>query len=321
MSPKSAGGTRPTVVAVSSCGPRPLTGISNRCDNRSMSLMTPLLVLSRVQAVQLLNAKRSGQSTVTISPDLNLTQTEVILRPEHAIFFNERQLSWPGIEEIAATKDTCFVVQENGLQPIQRFSPLTNRFCSLMPTDLAPTLLIAGFPMHRIKDTDPYHDTLSKIRAIKPVVGQVLDTTTGLGYTAIEASRTADHVVTIELDPTVLDIARLNPWSQRLFSNPKIAQLVADSCEAIQAMTDRAFSRIIHDPPTVSLAGELYSGAFYRQLFRVLSQGGRLFHYMGDLDSNLGGRVAKGAIRRLRDAGFARVRPYPRAFGVVAYKL
>jgi hypothetical protein len=86
-------------------------------------------------------------------------------------------------------------------------------------------------------------------------------------------------------------------------------------------MTDRAFSRIIHDPPTVSLAGELYSGAFYRQLFRVLSQGGRLFHYMGDLDSNLGGRVAKGAIRRLRDAGFARVRPYPRAFGVVAYKL
>lgn len=188
-----------------------------------------------------------------------------------------------------------------------------------MPTALAPTLLVAGFPMHRIKDTDPHHDTLRKIRALGPISGHVLDTTTGLGYTAIEASRKADHVITIELDPAVLEVARLNPWSQRLFDNPKITQLVGDAAELIQTMEDEAFSRIIHDPPTLSLAGELYSGAFYRQLARVLARGGRLFHYMGDPNSSLGKRVGKGAMRRLRDAGFAEVWPYPEAFGVVAH--
>lgn len=282
--------------------------------------MAPLLVLSHVQAAQLLNAHQGGQSTLSISPDLGLTQIEVTLQPEQVVFPDGRQLSWPGIEEIAANKNACFVVRENGLERVQRFSSETNRYCSLMPTDLAPTLLIAGFPMHRIKDTDPYHDTLSKIKAIKPIVGQVLDTTTGLGYTAIEASRTAEHVITIELDPAVLEIARLNPWSQQLFDNSKITQLVGDSYEVIEKLSDRAFSRIIHDPPTFSLAGELYSGAFYQQLFRVLTRGGQLFHYIGDLNSSLGQRVAKGTVQRLRDSGFEKVRPYPPAFGLIAYK-
>ncbi len=282
--------------------------------------MPLLLVLSHIQAVQLLDARRAGRSTATISPDLNLTQTEVTLNPEHVTFPAERHLSWPDIEEIAAAESTCFLLTEDGIRAIQAFSRVTNRFCSLMPTDLAPTLLVAGFPMHRIKDTDPHHDTLSKIQAIEPVVGRVLDTATGLGYTAIEASRTADHVLTIELDPTVLDVARLNPWSQELFGNPKITQMMGDACEVVQGLEDGAFSRIIHDPPTFSLAGELYSGVFYRQLCRLLARGGRLFHYMGDPNSDRGGRVTRGAVRRLRDAGFARVDRCPKAFGVVAHK-
>ena len=62
-----------------------------------------------------------------------------------------------------------------------------------MPTSGAPTLLIAGFPMHRIKNIDPHRDTLNKIKAARPS-GQVLDTSMGLGYTAIQAARTSDHV-------------------------------------------------------------------------------------------------------------------------------
>ena len=282
--------------------------------------MAALLVLSHVQATQLLNAKRGGQSIISISPDLGLTHIEALLSPDQVTFANEKQLAWSEVEEIAENKNVCFVLQANGLHRIQRFSSETNRFCSLMPTDLAPMLLIAGFPMHRIKDTDPYHDTLSKVKAIKPVVGRVLDTTTGLGYTAIEASRTAHQVITVELDPAVLEIARLNPWSQPLFDNPKITQLVGDSCEVIQELKDGMFSRIIHDPPTFSLAGELYSGTFYQELARVLTRGGRLFHYIGDLNSSLGRRVAKGAAQRLLDSGFARVQPYPPAFGLVVHK-
>jgi predicted methyltransferase len=282
--------------------------------------MSPLPVLSHIQAAQLLDAKRAERPTAAISPDLGLTETEVVLHQDGVTFCGGGRLSWPDVEEIAAAENACFALCADGIRRVQAFSAVTNRFCSLMPTALAPTLLVAGFPMHRIKDTDPYHDTLSKIRALEPISGQVLDTTTGLGYTAIEASRKADHVTTIELDPAVLEVARLNPWSQRLFDNPKITQLVGDAAELIEDMADGTFSRIIHDPPTLSLAGDLYSGAFYAQLFRVLARGGRLFHYLGDPNSTSGRRVGKGAVRRLRDAGFARVLPYPQGFGVVAHK-
>ena len=69
-----------------------------------------------------------------------------------------------------------------------------------------------------------------------------------------------------------------------------------------------------------SLAGELYSGEFYRHLYRVLARKGRLFHYIGDLESRSGRNVARGVVRRLQEAGFSRVVRRPEAFGVVAYK-
>ena len=181
-------------------------------------------------------------------------------------------------------------------------------------------MLVAGFPMHRIKGTDPYEDTLCKLGTLKPVVGNVLDTATGLGYTAIEASKTAQHVVTIELDPAVLEVARLNPWSEALFNNSKISLISGDSFEVIQGLHDGSFSRVIHDPPSFSLAGELYSGQFYQELFRVLSHKGRLFHYTGDLHSSFGRRMIPGVLRRLEQAGFSRVQPRPEAFGLVAQK-
>jgi predicted methyltransferase len=152
-----------------------------------------------------------------------------------------------------------------------------------------------------------------------------------LGYTAIEAAKTAEHVITIEIEPAALEVARLNPWSRALFDNPKIAQVVGDSGEEIETFQDEtftriihdppaSFTRIIHDPPAFNLAGDLYSGAFYRQLFRVLRRGGRLFHYIGDLDSRSGRTVVRGGVRRLQEAGFSRVVRRPNAFGLVAYK-
>ncbi len=246
------------------------------------------ILLSYIQADELLVAHHMNQTSVVTSLDLGLTTSKVELSDEGITFGDGQQLNWHHIEEISKTKNVCLRLEASHLHKIQAFSEETNRFCSLMPTTGAPTLLIARFSMHRIKNTDPHRDTLSKIKAIAPISGRVLDTTTGLGYTAIEASRTAQSVVTVELDPTVLDIARQNPWSKRLFENPKISQLIGDSSEVITELPNGAFTHIVHDPPTFSLAGELYSGTFYRELFRVLRRGGRLFHYIGDLDSQLG---------------------------------
>lgn len=278
------------------------------------------IILSYVQARPIVEARRKGLPSIEVSPDLGLTMVRVSIRPEGVVFPSGEQPGWKSIEKISKSTVNCFVVEHDGVRPIQVFSETTNRVCSLMPTEKAPSMLIAGFVMHRIKDIDPYADTLRKIAAIAPVVGQVLDTATGLGYTAIEAARMAEEVVTIEIDPAVQEVAWLNPWSQGLFDNSKIRLVMGDAFEVVQTFEDQSFSRIIHDPPTFSLAGELYSGEFYRQMFRVLKRGGRLFHYVGDPNSKASGGVTRGVMRRLREAGFARVVHRPEAFGLVAYK-
>ncbi len=105
-----------------------------------------------------------------------------------------------------------------------------------------------------------------------------------------------------------------------MFINPRITQHLGDSFDIVPQLADAKFSRVIHDPPAFNLAGYLYSGQFYAELFRVLERGGRLFHYIGDPASKSGHNITRGVVRRLQEAGFRRVLRRPRAFGVVAYK-
>jgi predicted methyltransferase len=282
--------------------------------------MTHPIVISHLQTQLLLKAREAGEQSFEVSPDLGLTTVEVVIEPGGVSFPHGESLCWAAIEQISASENNCFVVEDGEPRKILVFSEFTNRPYSLMPTRKAPTMLVSGIPMHRIKGTDPYRDTLEKVRAVKPVVGHVLDTATGLGYTAIEAARTADHVITVELDPAVLEIARFNPWSRTLFDNPKITQRIGDSYDIIEEFDDETFTRIIHDPPTFSLAGHLYAGEFYAEMHRVLRRGGRLFHYVGNPDSKFSRNVMRSVIRRLLESGFSRVTRCPRAFGVVAFK-
>ncbi len=284
--------------------------------------MSPLTVLSHFQITPLLAARETltdHMLSVATSLDLNRSQTEVELDREGVRLPDGRRLSWSQMEAAAGNKNACYLLEDSELWKIQQFSEQLNRMVSLMPTAGAPTMLVAGFPMHRIKGIDPRQDTILKLKTVRPLVGRVLDTTMGLGYTAIEAAKSAEQVITIELDPTVVEMCRLNPWSQALFTTPNISRRIGDAYEEVAGFADDSFQRIIHDPPTFSLAGELYSATFYRELRRVLSPKGRLFHYIGDLKSRSGSRVARGAAGRLKDAGFRRVVQRPEAFGLVAY--
>ncbi len=278
-------------------------------------------VLSHFQVGSILRTAREGKGEIEVSLDLGLTTSRVSIELGQVALPDGQRLSWDILERIAKDDVGCYVIEDNTARKLQAFSEALNRHYSLMPTERAPTMLISGLPMHRIKDVDPREDTSRKIKTIAPLRGRVLDTATGLGYTAIMAAETAERVVTIELDETALDVARLNPWSRALFNNPKIEQVIGDAFDEVTRFDDAAFSAIIHDPPTFSLAGELYSEEMYRRLFRVLRSGGRMFHYIGDLDSPSGGRVAKGAARRLQDVGFGRITQRPEAFGLVAHKL
>jgi predicted methyltransferase len=279
------------------------------------------IVLSYVQAETLLDARQHNKASVEVSPDLGISTVTVEVSDKGITFPCAMRLDWQQITKIKKETSNCFRIEPDGeISPIQTFSEATNRMCSLFPTRRVPTMLIAGFTMHRIVDIDPLQDTLKKVATIAPIVGRVLDTATGLGYTAIEAAKSAEQVITVELDPGAQEIARQNPWSRDLFNNPRIQQIMGDAYEVVPTFDAEAFDRIIHDPPVFSLAGELYSKAFYQQLYRILKRGGRLFHYIGDLNSKSSGTVTRGALKRLQEAGFARVVRRPEAYGVVAYK-
>ena len=282
--------------------------------------MTHPVILSHFQTRTLLKAREDCKHRIKGSQDLGLTTVDVSIEPEGARFTNNELLPWYAIEKISRSENNCFIIEGGEARKIQIYSDLTNRNYSLMPTHKAPTMLLSGILMHRIKGTDPYSDTLEKIKTLKPLSGHVLDTATGLGYTAIETSKTAGHVTTIELDPSALEIARLNPWSQLLFDNPKITQRIGDSYDLVREFEDNTFTRIIHDPPTLSLAGHLYATPFYAELYRVLDHTGRLFHYIGNPESRSVRQITRGVVDRLRRVDFSRVKHQPRAFGIVAFK-
>ncbi len=277
-----------------------------------------MIVLSHFQVTPLLSAKADE---VGVSLNLNLTKTRLPLDDE-GLHLPIGVLTREAMKRIVKDDNGCFLVSSNesGVEftKIQAYSEEFARFYSLFPTKNAPTMRVAGFPMHRIKDTDPWEDTKAKIATLGRIKGSVLDTTTGLGYTAILAAKTADHVTTIEIDPTATEICRYNPWSQPLF-DPKIDQLYGDAFDVIDTFTTGQFEAIVHDPPTRQLAGELYSEEFYGKVRHVLRRGGRFFHYIGDPESPFGRSTTEGVIKRVRAAGFAKVERRPEAFGIVAY--
>jgi uncharacterized protein len=280
----------------------------------------PYAVVSRFQAAKLLQAKADGLERITSSLDLGLSQQEVWLNPVGIGTNNQPLLDWEQLQTIADSENGCFRVLNGTIEEIRCYSESTRRTFSLFPTAEAPALLISGFTMHRFKDISPQRAALAMIEAAAPIRGRVLDTATGLGYTAIAAAQKAAAVITIELDPGSLEMARANPWSQELFNHPAISRIAGDSSEEIGKFPDEYFGIIIHDPPSMNLAGDLYAEAFYRQAWRVLAGNGRMFHYLGDPNSTLGGRVTKGVVKRLQSAGFRRIVPKPFAHGVLACK-
>jgi predicted methyltransferase len=274
-------------------------------------------ILSHYQTRPL--AENKERLEMPFSTDLGLTTSLIKKSSEGWVMPDGLCLTFDQVAAITAEENSCFLFDDEGIHKAEAFSPFTNRYYSLMPTPRAPTMLISGIPMHRIKGTTPDKDTTWKIKALGKPYGNILDTATGLGYTAIQAARTAAQVVTVEFDPAVITLCRMNPWSQELFTNPRIVQVIADSADFAQMLAPDSVNAIIHDPPMFNLAGHLYSGALYEIFYNILKQNGRMFHYIGNPDSRLGASVGRGVVNRLRQAGFS-VTPKPKAFGVLAQK-
>ena len=266
------------------------------------------MIITSAQALQLLEANKKGLKEAEISLDLSKTLSKVKIQNITFIFPDNQKLEESQLKKPLKDDASCFLVRDNSLVKIQLFSNETNKFYKLVPTKDAPTIEISGIRMHVTKEMSPIEDTNKKIASIAPIKGFVLDTCMGLGYTAISASKQAEFVMTCERDGNVIEIAKYNPWSKELFNNKKISILKTDVFEEIKIFKSSMFDAIIHDPPRLSLASELYSLDFYRQLSRVLKNKGKLYHYTGSPGSknrkvNLAGNVSK----RLGRAGFKNI--------------
>ena len=263
------------------------------------------MILTHIQAKQLLEASKKGLKETEVSLDLYKTLSKVKIQNNEFIFPDNQKLNESQLKKPIKDDNVCFLIRDNSLIKIQLFSDKTNKFYKLVPTKDAPTIEISGIRMHATKDMAPMEDTKRKIESIAPIHGIVLDTCMGLGYTAIASSKLAEFVMTCERDENVLEIAKYNPWSQELFNNKKISVLKTSVFDEIKVFKSQMFDVVIHDPPRLTLATELYSLEFYKQIFRVLKNNGKLYHYTGSPGSkfrhvNLIGNVSK----RLKQAGF-----------------
>lgn len=268
------------------------------------------------------DARRMLLSRGAVKLNLDLRKTnrtgEVVREGAEFIFPDGTRVEREIIERIARDEGSVYFVKD---EKVYKAAIAGEHFYKLVPT-IPPTIEINGIRMHRTKGVNPLQDTRNKVNTVKPKEGEtVLDTCMGLGYTAIEASKRGAYVITIEKDPNVIELARINPWSMELFTGGKIQVIQGDAFEVVKKFKDGSFDVVIHDPPRFSLAGHLYSEEFYRELFRVLKPGGRLFHYVGNPGKKYRRKdLQKGVMERLRRAGFMGVKRVEEALGVVARK-
>lgn len=273
-----------------------------------------LYIITGKEAEKILHARKAK---VLISLDLGKTNAEITIEKKHALIGNNKI----PLKDFKKVKDKgCYYADANLLKKLAFFSDETNFYYKIVPTKDWPTVTLSSTPMHRHTNISPKEDTLLKIREISPVAGNVLDTCCGLGYTAIEAARHADRVVTFEADKNMIEMQRLNPWSAGIFGNEKIEIRNEDVFEAIKGLATGFFSRIIHDPPTVKYSTLLYSGNFYSQLYRVLAKNGVLYHYAPKPGKMKDKVFYTGMVKRLKHAGFSNVEYHEASSGVRAVK-
>jgi hypothetical protein len=260
-----------------------------------MAVVCPLL--TRAVALQLRAAVLGGVDSVDCSLDLGRTQTRVELTDGH---WRWRGTTWPVPGELK--ERTVYWWDGAAFAPLARYA---GALIKLVPTEWGPpTFEIDGIKMLPTAHVSPLEDARRKVSLVEPAGRSVLDTCGGLGYFAaccLEGGAARIH--SFEKNADVLWLRSLNPWSPG--SDPRLELTEADVSVAITALPAASFEALLHDPPRIGIAGELYSQAFYDELARVAKPRARLFHYTGTPNRLTSGRDVPGEVlQRLQRAGF-----------------
>ncbi|MGC9148923.1 MAG: class I SAM-dependent methyltransferase [Sulfolobales archaeon] len=258
-----------------------------------------------------------GYRELEISLDIGLSREKVSVE-DNRIFIRDSEFSIDFLKK-TIEKDFLYKIIDQRIHRLDFYK--NNKYYKLKPSglDKAPTVEISGVQMHRTTEIDPWTDSLIKIKTLGNLRNRkALDICTGLGYTAINMFRRGvKEIFTIEIDENILHLAEMNPWSRVL---EKIDILLGDASEIIDYFDNEYFDVILHDPPRINIAGELYSEEFYRKIYRVLKRGGRLFHYTGEPGRHSNIDILKGIKNRLKRAGFDEIRWIDKAKGFLVFK-
>lgn len=235
---------------------------------------------------------------------------------------------------ITYTADGKFIYAEKEGK-LHRLELFEKHYYKLRLWNGVPLLEIDGLRMQLVKDFKTPLDYAREVvkglrmpaaanwRGSASAGAVVLDTCMGLGYTAMEAAKKAGvaRVVTCELSDAVITLAKWNPLSEQLFEEGgKITVMHGSIGDLIKNLDSIAFDFVIHDPPRISHAPELYSSQFYAELFRVCRTGARVFHYVGSVGKKKGRRIDHEVMERLAAAGFRGMRYVSRLQGIYATK-
>lgn len=251
---------------------------------------------------------------------INLGRGVVRVESDGAVYsLNGIRVGRDALEEVAREGEEAvyFLSEEGTLSRVSCYRGGSYYRLKCVSAGSAPTVELSGIHMHNVVRTDPWRDARRKVQLARVRRGMtVLDICTGLGYTAINAVLMgASEVVTIEKDATVLELAECNPWSYAL-SCPRVTLMLGDAVEVVRDLPPNYFDAAVHDPPTIRIAGELYSSEFYTALRRVLREGATLFHYTGWPGKRRGLNIQAGVVRRLAQAGFKALK-VERGYGIV----
>jgi uncharacterized protein len=252
------------------------------------------------------NAILARQDRIKISLDLGLTAQELLLDHGLVIAPNGDELAMPALKK---DEKVCFYWQDGEFKRIRFMGEETGMIYELVETAGRPMLKVSATPFHK-------WDFIKRIEADKPK-GMVLDAGTGLGYTAIAASQSAKKVVTVEMDPHVVQVQQLNPWSRSLVA-PNIEQVEDDITIYIRTFKDSTFDCVILDGGTPRSSGNFFSQEQYKQVRRVLKKGGTLYHYLPDKGVTKGRDFPAEVIARIKKAGFKEVKRFKENNYVIA---
>lgn len=252
-------------------------------------------IISSDELVKISEAIKRKFKEIDTSLDLGITKTRVKL-DDNGFYVNDELIK---LGKIKDDEKSCYLISNGKLEKVQYFSDKTNAVYKLIPTSDKPILKISGTSMHKM-------EFIERIRKDR-LRGKVLDSGTGLGYTAIAAGKTCDEVITIEKDENVIEVAKLNPYSKELFGNKKIKQIIGDLTEEITELEDEQFSNVILDGGIVSSAGKFFSLENYEEVLRVLRRNGALYHYLPRPQLKHGRNFISEVGARLKKAGFSTI--------------